>query len=370
MEGPTQVVLGEATVYTVTLYNRGPHPATGVVLTDVLAHGLTALWAQPAQPVCQRRQRNAECDVGNLQGGNTATVVLDLSVAGTGVVISGTQLAGVSADLSVPACAISQDPAQPKVTCRLTRLQPGAEAQVHMGISVDAPFAHPLTHTATIEANEADPDPSNNSTAFTMTVEPVGTTSEAKALEHVTRVPPTADLVVEADGPSSIVASQPFTYTYTIMNRGTQVASEVRLEDALPSDLALVTYAPGLPRCHQRGDALTCSLHDLENGENVTFTLVITGHAGQPLRMDLDPLLPGWPICYVVKERTWLHIVHCELGNLEPRQAIRVHLVLTAIGVQERTTANTVSVNAREADSNPADNTITSTIAVQAQVDP
>jgi uncharacterized repeat protein (TIGR01451 family) len=293
--------------------------------------------------------------VGDLQGGDTAIVVLDLSASDSEAIV----------DLSVPTCATSQESNQPQITCRLSRLQFGAEAQVQIGVDVGAPITASLQHTTAIEANEADPNPANNGATFTMTVEYVDETSAAEGVAGTT-----TDLVVQADGPSVIVTGRPFTYTYTITNRGALAASNVRFEDALPSDLELVTYAPGLPPCEQRGDAFTCALSDPDSGETVTFTLVITGHAGQPVRLDLDPLLPGWPTCYVVKERTWLHVVHCELGSLQPGQATHVQLVLNAVGVQERTTSNAASVSAREEDLSPADNTITTTLTVQTQAEP
>jgi hypothetical protein len=132
----------------------------------------------------------------------------------------------------------------------------------------------------------------------------------------------------------------------------------------------LLAYTPGLPLCEQQGDAFTCHLGGIDKGETVTFNLATTGHAGQPLNLELDPLLPGWPICWVVKERTWLHVVQCELGELQPGQATHVQLVLVAIGVQERTSVNTASVQANEEDPNPLDNTSTMTITIQAGAEP
>jgi uncharacterized repeat protein (TIGR01451 family) len=173
------------------------------------------------------------------------------------------------------------------------------------------------------------------------------------------------DLVVQATGPSTVVAGQPVTYTYTISNRGESEATDVQFDDVIPSDMDLVAYAPGLPDCDQVGDAFTCTLRDPGGGEAVTFTLIITGYGDQPRIVSLDPLLPGWPICTVLKERTWLHVVQCELGDMKPGQATRVELVLTAVGVVERTTANAAFVGANEVDLNPVDNTITTTITVQ-----
>ncbi len=193
-----------------------------------------------------------------------------------------------------------------------------------------------------------------------------GTVAPAEA----TTIVSATDLVVQASGPSTVLAGQPVTYTYTISNRGEFDATGVRFEDAVPSDMNLVAYAPRLPDCDRAGDALTCVLRGPGGGQAITFTLIVTGYGEQPMVLAPDPLQPGWPICTVLKERTWLHIVQCELGDLKPGQATHVQLVLTAIGVVERTTANAASVRANEADLNPSDNTITTTIAVQTGATP
>jgi len=350
--GSIRVVSGETTIYTLTVQNRGPDPATGIVLTDVLANGLIPIWTQPAQPLCGRQGRTVSCDVGALRAGDE--------------LVTGTHLAGVALDLPAFACAIDQDSTQSGVTCRLATLQPGANAQVRIGVGVDAQITGSLAHTATVEANEIDADHSNNHATFTLTIGAAGP-------ETVTASPATTDLVLRSDGPSSVIAGRPFTYTFTITNRGVLDATGVRFEDALPPATILNAYAPSLPLCEQREDALTCYLRDLDSNEAITFTLVITGHAGRPVSnqmvMDPDPLMPGWPICFVVKERTFLHIVNCEFGVLKPGQATHVQLVLMAKGVQERMMTNTASVSANETELNPLDNTNTATIAVQVRAD-
>jgi uncharacterized repeat protein (TIGR01451 family) len=83
----------------------------------------------------------------------------------------------------------------------------------------------------------------------------------------------------------------------------------------------------------------------------------------------LDSLMPGWPICTVLKEKPWLHILTCELGTLKPGQATHVQLALIATGVNERMMSNTASVGANHADANPRDNTNTAAIAVQVRAD-
>jgi uncharacterized repeat protein (TIGR01451 family) len=353
-----EVIPDETSIYTLTIRNLGPDPATGIVLTDVLPSRAIPLWTEPAQPMCGRQERDVGCDLGRLEAGGAATVTLDLSLGGTEVPISGTQLAGVTVTLSAPTCVLDRESSPPQVTCRLSRLQPGAEARVRVGVGGEDPAGGKLVHTATVTAHETDPDRSNNCVTSAMV-------AGMAAPVAVTAVSPATDLVIWADGPETVVAGRPFTYTYVITNHGASAATSVWFEDAVPSDMNLVAYAPGLPRCEQQGDLFTCNLRDVDSGEAVSFTLRITGYGEQPMVMSLDPLLPGWPICTVLKERTWLHIVQCELGELAPGQATRVQLVLEAIGVVERTSANTATVRASEADLNPIDNSSTTTITIE-----
>ncbi|MEJ2208389.1 MAG: hypothetical protein P8129_05055 [Anaerolineae bacterium] len=352
------MIPGATNTYTLTVHNLGPDPATGIVLTDVLSNGAIPLWTEPAPPVCWRQERDVGCDVGAVQAGDAVTVTLDLSVGGAEAPITGTQLAGVFLDLPAATCTLDRESSPAQVTCHLSRLQAGAEAQVRVGLGADDLSTGALLHRAAVVAQEADPDPSNNRVTSDLVA---GVTTPPV----VTTVPSAADLVIQAEGPTTVTAGRPFTYTYVITNQGESEATGAWFQDAVPSDMNLVAYAPGLPRCERRGDLFTCYLRDADSGEAISLTLRITGYGQQPMLMSLDPLLPGWPICTVIKERTWLHIVQCELGTLAPGQATRVQLVLEAIGVVERTSANTATVLTSEEDLNPIDNTITTTITIQ-----
>jgi uncharacterized repeat protein (TIGR01451 family) len=356
--GRVQIVPGATNVYTLTVSNRGPGSATNAVLTDALPSGATPLWTRPAQPVCERSGRSASCNLGVLHGDDTTAIALDLSVANAET-ITGTELVGVNMDVSVPICTISREAAPPRITCRLSRLDMGDAAEVQVGFTVDNPVTGTLVHTATVTADQADPDRSNNRATTAMRAGPAAPVA-------TTAVSTTTDLSLQADGPSTVVAGEPFTYTYTIVNRGGMDATDVRFEDVVPSDTDLVAYAPGLPPCEQRGETLTCRLSTPDSSESVTLTLTVAGYTTQPLRLDVDRLQPGWPVCYVIKERTWRRIVQCEIGTLKPGQTTRVQLVLVAIGTQERETANTASISASGQDRDPGDNTSTITITVQA----
>jgi uncharacterized repeat protein (TIGR01451 family) len=382
--GPLQVSPDEVTVYTLTVANSGPAPASGILLTDDFPSGLVPLWTQPARPICARQGRTVDCETGALRAGDALTVTLDLSSGGTMTPTTG-QPAGVAWDLTGPSCAIDDGIDPPRVTCRLAYLQPGARAQMQIGVGVDAGASGDLVHTTSIEACEPDTDLSNNRAAFTMTVwrAPLpGTNTEGPALSNVEGAAPsesiagtpvltTTDLTIQAEGPTSVYAGLPFTYAYTITNRGPLDAAGVRFVDVIPPATTLHAYAPGLPRCEQSGDTLTCTLRDPDSGETATFTVVINGHAGQPMKMELDPLMPGWPLCTVLRERDYLHILNCELGLLRPDQAIHVQLTAIAGGVRERVMTNTVSISANEHEPGlpSVDLTNTVTIAVGIRAD-
>jgi uncharacterized repeat protein (TIGR01451 family) len=238
---------------------------------------------------------------------------------------------------------------------------------MRLGVGVETGTTGALVHTASVAANEPDMNPSNNRAMFTMTLgtEGPGLSEPVSAIT----APVTGDLVMQADGPTIVVAGRPFTYTYTISHRGALDATGVRFESPVPPATILSAYAPALPLCQQQGEVFLCTARDRGSGETITFTLVISGYAGQPMEMHLDPLMPGWPMCTVLKEKPWLHIVTCDLGRLKPDQAAQVELGLIATGVNERMMTSTASVSANEADINSLDNTNTTTVTVEISAD-
>jgi uncharacterized repeat protein (TIGR01451 family) len=139
--------------------------------------------------------------------------------------------------------------------------------------------------------------------------------------------------------------------------------------DVIPADMDLVSYAPGLPRCQQAGDQVTCVVRDPNSQETLTFTVVITGYGNQAMALDLDPLQPGWPICTVLTETSYLRVLICELGSLKPGERSTVEVTLEAIGVMERGTQNVASVALAGPDGYTATTSITSEIEVEVRSD-
>jgi uncharacterized repeat protein (TIGR01451 family) len=98
-------------IYTITVHNAGPAAATGVTVTDMLSPSLSLVSATSSQGTC-----------------------------------SGTTV----------------------VTCNLGGLASGSSANIQF--IVRAGTTETVSNTASVRANESDPDPSNNSSTFIASV--------------------------------------------------------------------------------------------------------------------------------------------------------------------------------------------------------
>ena len=67
---------GGTVTYTISVNNNGPHPATGVVLTDPLPFGILFTGASSSQGTCTVTGRTVTCNIGVLQSGSTITVTI------------------------------------------------------------------------------------------------------------------------------------------------------------------------------------------------------------------------------------------------------------------------------------------------------
>jgi uncharacterized repeat protein (TIGR01451 family) len=145
------------------------------------------------------------------------------------------------------------------VTCSIGSLNPGAGADIK--IKVTAISAGTVTDTASVQSDQLDVTPANNSATTTTTVRPL------------------ADLAVTmTESPSPAFVGNRMTYAITVTNNGPSTATGVTGVDTLP-DPKLVTYESAVASqgsCSVSGKNVTCSLGTLASGASATITVKVT----------------------------------------------------------------------------------------------
>jgi uncharacterized repeat protein (TIGR01451 family) len=198
-DAPDPVDVGTDLTYTARVSNDGPDPATSTILTDVLPAGVTFV--------------------------NAST-----------------------------GCTYAPGPRT--VTCALGTLGVGVE--VNPTITVAPGSSGTLQNTASVDANENDPSPSNNSSIASTTVQSV----------------PGVDLNLAVAAPTQVQVGTQYAYVLTVTNQGSDPATALTVNDLVPANTSPVSVVPSQGSCSGQS-SISCGLGGLAVGAQATVTITV-----------------------------------------------------------------------------------------------
>ena len=216
---PATISIGSHLVYTLTVTDLGPSPATNVTVTDLLLNGLTFVSAIPTQGTC------------------AANVQL--------------------------------------VTCSIGVMNPGASVSIQISVTPQANLANAtVTNNATVQAAQPDPNPNNNTGSAATTINGTGTAVSTGASTNA------ADMAVTKVGsPNPVNVGNNLTYSYTIVNNGPGVATGAAMSDFIQTDLTFVSATATQGSCTLTNNVLNCTIGTMNPGSVVTITSVVQPQA-------------------------------------------------------------------------------------------
>ena len=201
---------GQVVDYTVTATNNGPADATNVTVDDTVPAGLTVTGATTASGSCTVTGNHVVCTRGTFANGAVWPIVVHTTVDATNT--GGT-----------------------------------------------------FTDTATVSADQTDPDPSDNSAS------------------QDTTVPVVADLgIVKTDSADPVAPGTPFSYLLTVTNHGAADATNVHVTDPVPNGLTVTGVTPGAGACAVSGRLVDCTLSSLASGAVWAITVDIATSPNDP----------------------------------------------------------------------------------------
>ena len=209
-------------------------------------------------------------------GGNltyTLTVTNDGPADATSVTVTDTLPAGVSGPTTL---GCDNDP-NGGATCMLGTIAANASKQYTITVTVDASASGTLTNTATVVANETDPNSGNN-----------------MVMEDTT-VQSNVDLsIAKTDGLATVVAGTQLTYTITAANAGPSDAIGAMIADTIPIELVSLN----LVSCMPTGVGAACDPGLTpgplgSNNFNATVDLPVGGSLAYQISGTVDPSATG-----------------------------------------------------------------------------
>jgi uncharacterized repeat protein (TIGR01451 family) len=322
IEPPTLAILGFPLTYSLAVTNSGPHPATQILLTDLLPDGTTFVSVDSGQGTISAEGNTWRLELGRLDPGETVTasftVIPDVaatitnaasvsasefdpdlagnSVETTTVIIRQANLVlsltgspdpvALGSDL-IYALTVTNlgphaatgvlvtDPLPPTVeliSAEPTQGSVSVENGVVRCIAGELPVAGSLsmkiivrplaqgivTNTATVSANEFDPNLADNS---------AGVVSAAKLDAELS--------LTKTVSPSLVLVRQVLVSRVVVTNHGPHPATLVKLTEQLPESVNLVSVESSQGTFLTLGKMVLCELGTLEVGAKATLSVTV-----------------------------------------------------------------------------------------------
>lgn len=185
-------------------------------------------------------------------GGAPPGSVIALSEPSTNVTVTDTLPAGFTFAGPPPAgCSIAGQ----TFTCALGNVAYGSSGSI--SFPVTATTDGDWVNVAEIRADEPDPDPRNNESEIPMPVD-IGDLSITKSVN-----------------PRTVEVGAEMVFTLVVTNSGSATAQNVVVNDTVPSNLSILSVAPG--SCVVSGQNVSCALGDMAVGASQTITIRVRG---------------------------------------------------------------------------------------------
>ncbi|MGD0259138.1 MAG: protease pro-enzyme activation domain-containing protein [Verrucomicrobiota bacterium] len=318
---PSPVILGQNLTYTISVTNNGPSSANSVFVTHELPSTVLFQSATSSQGTCSQSGGLVTCNLGSMRPGGTATVTVIVNPGATGTISSTasvtsaqpdpnpsnnsatvlTQVNPASADLAVGLAAVpspvvvgstltytvsvtnngpsdasgvtvtnvlpasvavlSATVSQGSITAggnfwTIGTLLNGAQATATITVIPTATGS--LVATSTVQGNQFDANPANNTATITTTVGA------------------SADLAIGiTDYPNPVVVLSNVTYVIAVTNLGPSAATGVSVNDFLPVNMPVLSTNATQGAVSISGNTLSWTVGALASGAKATLTIVI-----------------------------------------------------------------------------------------------
>ncbi len=322
-DNPDPVFVGSNLVYSISVTNFGPSPASNVVVQIPLPSSVVFVSANSSQGSCSEVAGTVVCNLGQMPFARRATITVIVRPLATGLLSTTATVSAKDPDPNIsnnsattttlvtpPAAELAlalADAPDPTIvggpltyTVSVTNNGPAVATGVTvtnlLPISVNVLSVTPSQGSVTVSANTvvcnfgALAVGANASATIQVRPTAPGTlvaTATVRALQAdplpgnntataTTTVGPAVDLTVTfGDTPDPVVVGSNWLYSVTVTNLGPNPASSATLNVTLPSGVTVVSFNTTRGTISRSGNTLTCSLGSLPVGDGALVTVIL-----------------------------------------------------------------------------------------------